>query len=42
MSSRRTEPTRWGPRLDYILHNALIMLLDQPEATLADVLRHIG
>ena len=29
----------WGPRLEYILHNALITLLDQPEATLADVLR---
>lgn len=29
----------WGPRLEYILRNALITLLDQPEATLADVLR---
>jgi Helicase HerA, central domain/TraM recognition site of TraD and TraG len=29
----------WGPRLEYILRNALIVLLDQPEATLADVLR---
>ena len=29
----------WGPRLEHILRNALITLLDQPEATLADVLR---
>jgi hypothetical protein len=29
----------WGPRLEYILRNALVTLLDQPEATLADVLR---
>ncbi|MGB8509848.1 MAG: type IV secretion system DNA-binding domain-containing protein [Pyrinomonadaceae bacterium] len=29
----------WGPRLEYILRNALLLLLDQPEATLADVLR---
>lgn len=29
----------WGPRLEYILRNALLTLLDQPEATLADVLR---
>jgi type IV secretory pathway TraG/TraD family ATPase VirD4 len=29
----------WGPRLEYILRNALLALLDQPEATLADVLR---
>jgi len=27
----------WGPRLEYILRNALLTLLDQPEATLADV-----
>jgi Helicase HerA, central domain/TraM recognition site of TraD and TraG len=29
----------WGPRLEYILRNAILALLDQPEATLADVLR---
>jgi type IV secretory pathway TraG/TraD family ATPase VirD4 len=29
----------WGPRLEYILRNALLTLLDQPEATLSDVLR---
>jgi hypothetical protein len=29
----------WGPRLEYILRHALLTLLDQPEATLADVLR---
>jgi hypothetical protein len=29
----------WGTRLEYILRNALLTLLDQPEATLADILR---
>ncbi len=29
----------WGPRLEHILRNALLALLDQPEATLADVQR---
>jgi hypothetical protein len=29
----------WGPRSEHILRNALLALLDQPEATLADVLR---
>jgi len=29
----------WGPRLEHILGNALLALMDQPEATLADVLR---
>src|SRR2546427_706420 len=29
----------WGPRLEHILRNALLALLDQPEATLAGVLR---
>jgi hypothetical protein len=29
----------WGIRLEYILRNALLLLLEQPEATLADVLR---
>lgn len=29
----------WGPRLEHILRNSLITLLDQPTATLADVLR---
>lgn len=28
----------WGIRLEYILRNALLLLLDQPQATLADVL----
>jgi type IV secretory pathway TraG/TraD family ATPase VirD4 len=32
-------PDSWGPRLEHILRNALLALLDQPEATLADVLR---
>jgi hypothetical protein len=29
----------WGPRMEHILRNALLALLDQPEATLADVPR---
>lgn len=29
----------WGPRLEYILRNALLALLDTPGTTLADVLR---
>jgi len=29
----------WGPRLEHILRNALLALLDQPQATLADILR---
>jgi Helicase HerA, central domain len=29
----------WGPRLEHILRNAFLALLDQPDATLADVLR---
>src|SRR5438445_1956348 len=29
----------WGPRLEHILRNAFLALLEQPEATLADVLR---
>src|SRR5207249_3445005 len=29
----------WGPRMEHILRNALLALLDQPEATLADVLQ---
>ncbi len=31
--------TTWGPRLEHILRNALLALLDQPEATLADIPR---
>lgn len=29
----------WGVRLEHILRNSLLTLLDQPEATLADILR---
>jgi len=29
----------WGPRLEYIFRSALLLLLDQPEATIADVPR---
>lgn len=32
-------PDFWGPRLEYILRNALHALLEQPSATLTDVLR---
>jgi hypothetical protein len=32
-------PEFWGPRLEHILRNALLALLDLPQATLADVLR---
>jgi len=32
----------WGPRLEHILRNALLALLDQPGATLADVSRLVG
>jgi len=32
-------PEFWGPRLEHILRNALLALLDQPQATLADILR---
>jgi hypothetical protein len=29
----------WGPRLEHILRNTLLALLDQPQATLADILK---
>lgn len=29
----------WGPRLEHVMRNALLVLADQPEATLTDVLR---
>jgi energy-coupling factor transporter ATP-binding protein EcfA2 len=29
----------WGPRLEHVLRNALLALMDQPGATLADILR---
>lgn len=29
----------WGPRMEHILRNCVLTLLDQPEATLADILR---
>lgn len=32
-------PDSWGPRLEYLLRNALFALLEQPTATLPDVLR---
>ncbi len=32
-------PDFWGPRLEHILRNALLALLDQPQATLSDILR---
>lgn len=36
---RNLWPDSWGPRLEHILRNALLALFDQPQATLADVLR---
>lgn len=32
----------WGPRLEHVLRNAFLALMDQPEATLADVLRMVN
>jgi hypothetical protein len=32
----------WGPRLEHIMRNALLALLDQSQATLADVLKLLG
>jgi hypothetical protein len=32
----------WGPRLEHILRNTLLALMDQPEATLADVGKILG
>lgn len=32
----------WGPRLEHILRNALLALFEQPQATLADVLRMLS
>ena len=29
----------WGPRLEHILRNSILTLMDQPSATLADILR---
>lgn len=29
----------WGPRLEHIMRNALLVLFDQPQATLADIAR---
>lgn len=29
----------WGPRMEYVLRNALLALLDQPKATLPDILK---
>lgn len=36
---KKVWPAFWGPRSEHILRNALLALLEQPEATLADVLR---
>jgi hypothetical protein len=32
-------PDAWGVRMEHVLRNALLTLLEQPEATLADILR---
>lgn len=34
---RKIWATTWGPRLEHILRNALLTLLDQPNASLADI-----
>ncbi len=36
---KRLWPDSWGPRTEHILRNCLFALLDQPEATFADLLR---
>ena len=36
---KRLWDNSWGPRLEHILRNALLALLDQPQATLADILK---
>lgn len=36
---RKLWPDFWGPRLEHVLRNAILALLEQPEATLADILR---
>ena len=36
---RKTWAESWGPRVEHILRNTLLALLDQPRATLADILR---
>src|SRR5258708_1605418 len=36
---KKTWADSWGPRLEHILRNALLALFDQPEATMADILR---
>ncbi len=32
-------PDAWGPRMEHMLRNAILALLDQPHATLPDILR---
>ena len=39
MSSKRCGPEAWGVRMEHILRNVLIALLEQRNATLHDVLR---
>jgi type IV secretory pathway TraG/TraD family ATPase VirD4 len=36
---RKLWPDFWGPRLEHVLRNAILALLEQPEATLSDILR---
>lgn len=38
-SFKRLWGDSWGPRLEYILRNAVFLLLEQRDATLADILR---
>lgn len=32
-------PSFWGPRMEHVLRNTILTLLDQPDATLADIVR---
>lgn len=41
-SFKRLWADSWGPRLEHILRNAVFLLLEQRDATLADILRLLG
>lgn len=41
-SFKRLWSDSWGPRLEHILRNAVFLLLEQRDATLADILRLLG
>jgi type IV secretory pathway TraG/TraD family ATPase VirD4 len=35
-------PDYWGPRLEHVLRNAILTLVEQPKATMADILRLVS